>query len=382
MGGVVEPAIVERPAAEDVFYPEAQLGVGFPDQVGVDGVERFGVSGEAGVEQLVAAVDQVGAPLGVPVMGVAQGQPPGGDGVEIAVVVDEGVLVEAVDDVAADALAIGEVCLKAVVAEGRHHGRRGQAPAERAIIGAGILGIEQPGHAGEPAVPAVLVVADRGDEIGQRVDAEAQVAAIGPDRGAIKGSGAELRVLDRRRHRPRIVDLVGVAELALADEGDAGRAEEVDRLGVAGERHEQGPGLPGEHRPDLAEGVAQPEAGRVGEGLVAAGAEEITLDEELELADLGGGPAGEVEPGLPGVRAEIAVLAVGVAAVRRDGAGGEGVADIGADVVDEVRLDVAADRDRGAGARQLERARMIAAGDRVGEVFLAHPLDPLDLLPR
>ena len=74
--------------------------------------------------------------------------------------------------------------------------------------------------------------------------------------------------------------------------------------------------------------LAKSEAGRVGEVLITATAEEVALDERLDFPNYGISrrPGGQVHPRLPGVSTEAALLLVG--AVRRDGAGREGVAGV------------------------------------------------------
>ena len=83
--------------------------------------------------------------------------------------------------------------------------------------------------------------------------------------------------------------------------------------------------------------MTQPEAGRVREVLVSAGAEKIALDKGLERPPIGRSLGLDPQPGLPCVRPETAF----VTAAGRDSLRHEHIAVAFVDVIDEVGLDVA-----------------------------------------
>ena len=183
----------------------------------------------------------------------------------------------------------------------------------------------------------------------------------------IRGFG----VFRRGRQRP-LAERGDVTELGLAALGVALAAVEVEQLGLVLLVVEVRPGLAGEHRAQLAVGMAHTEHVR---GIAAAaldvvrarriGAVEVHLEEGLELAPIGRRPRLDVEARLPGVEMEVTAL-VGVRGViARDRRAHEAVAQELVEVVDEVGFDVAVDGERRIRARKLEGAREVAADDRV-----------------
>ena len=96
------------------------------------------------------------------------------------------------------------------------------------------------------------------------------------------------------------------AHLHVAEEHHAVRAPVLDRVREDVDVHERAPGLAGAELAQLAPGVAQAERGLPG---VDAGAEELELEDRLDLADVGRDEALHAEAALADAGEEVAVLA-------------------------------------------------------------------------
>jgi len=264
-----------------------------------------------------------------------------------------------VDQIAPDPVAIGEGAHDLVPRPEAGVARQVDAPAELAI--ALVVGrAEIAPEPGEFDQTPVVSVGGGDDGVRRLVEPGADAGIDALDEEAVGVAAVELGILQRPGDAQILVDLMRVANLRLTDEGQTRRPLEVERRGVALDRHEGGPVLPDSQAADGRGRMADAEGGGVRERLVAAAAEEIPLDMGGQRAPIGRRRGAEPQPRLPGMGAE-AFLVVGIGGGQA--LGHEQIADAFIGVEDEVALHIAADGDVGLGARQAEAARCLAGGD-------------------
>jgi hypothetical protein len=167
------------------------------------------------------------------------------------------------------------------------------------------------------------------------------------------------RIFEGESQADVVLELVGDANLRLAEERDRVEALEVDAVGLRLRVREGGPGLPHDERPPLAVGVAQAQR--------AAGAGEVGFDERTHGAHAGGRAHVEAEPA--GVRRVHGprLLARLRRARHRDRGGHESI--LRAQRPERVhrrRAHEPAEAEGGVGARNAEGAGELSGGNDVG----------------
>ena len=207
-----------------------------------------------------------------------------------------------------DALAVDEREPRHVLAELQVRGNvdppAGGVAAEVELVGVQVVPLDLAQDARDLDVAPVARLAEVRREVGKR-EASLDVLELDAARVlALVGAGA--RPLEGDRHARVSVRPRRPAELHVPEEHHAVRAPVLDRVREDVDVHERAPGLARADLTQLAPGVPEPERGLP---RVHAGAEQLELEDGLDLADVGRDEALHAEAALADAGEVVAVLA-------------------------------------------------------------------------